>query len=160
MIYLGKYSFRLSNFPQYLQFFLREWGSSTKELEEQGKLVTANEFPEDDLRSFIRNVCIWGNYAGIAGRVLKQNDINIIRSSFISAWKLLDSNNPDIERAMLEINRIKNLGTPSFSSKHLRFLHPQLCPVLDSIICHRLGIYSFNGNLYVPESKSSKYIIS
>jgi hypothetical protein len=59
----------------------------------------------------------------------------------------LESDAPDISSALQEVNRIRGLGTPSFASKHLRFLRPDLCPILDSIVSARLS-YPFNRHGY------------
>jgi hypothetical protein len=149
MIRVGNISLRLSDFPYFLKCFLDNWGSEdTKEREIQGNQLIAVDFMEQHLKNFIREVCRWGNYAGIAGRIINQNDIGKIRSCFIGAWKALNSDNPDVKGAIIRINAIKNLGTPSFASKHLRFLRPQVCPVLDSIIWQGIEKYSFNPKGY------------
>jgi hypothetical protein len=112
----------------------------TKELEQEASQLSANGFAEKQLASFIWDVCRWGGYPGIAGRVLKQNALPEIRSRFINAVKALDSDNPDILGALNEINQIQQLGQLSFASKHLRFLRPEVCPVLDDrIISKKLG---------------------
>jgi hypothetical protein len=54
--------------------------------------------------------------------------------------------------ALHEINRIKHLGRSSFASKHLRFLRPDVCPILDSIISGMLN-YEFNARGYGQLSK-------
>ena len=76
MIKLGNISLRLSDFPYYLNKFLnyRNWGPDTKKREIQGRQLIAVDFAEQYLIDFIREVCRWGNYAGIGGRILKQNE--------------------------------------------------------------------------------------
>jgi hypothetical protein len=106
----------------------------TKELEKEGKLLKDADFPDAQLTEFIKEVCTWGGYAGIAGRVLNQNDLSFIQQKFIRARKLLAAINPKVGMALFEINQIKGLGTPSFASKHLRFLFPNVCPVFDSFM--------------------------
>lgn len=153
IIRLGKISLRLSDFPNFLNSWLVKWGAEeTEYLEMQGIHLTAFDFPEEDLKNFIKKVCRWGNYAGIGGRVLNQNDIGMIRENFISACKALNSKHPDIRKAISKINQIKNLGTPSFASKHLRMLQPQICPVLDSIIYKGIAKYPFDPEGYAQFS--------
>ena len=110
----------------------------TRELEHEASRLCATGFAEEQLASFIRKVCKWGNYPGIAGRVLKHNDLSTIRGRFISAINALNSDIPDVQGALREINQIWGLGRPSFASKHLRFLRPDVCPVLDRTISKHL----------------------
>ena len=53
----------------------------------------------------------------------------------------MTSATPDVDVALQAINQIKQLSTPSFASKQLRFLYPHVCPVLDQVVAG-LG-YSF-----------------
>lgn len=70
-----------------------------------------------------------------------------IRKHFCLAMTKLESDAPDISGALQEVNFIRGLGTPSFASKHLRFLRPDICPILDSIVSKRLS-YQFDGHGY------------
>lgn len=120
----------------------------TRELEDKAsRLCAVNFADEEQLAEFIRKVCKWGSYAGIAGRVLNEenNPPPTISRQFITATKALNSKEPDIQGAWYALNHIKHLG-PSFVSKHLRFLRPDVCPVLDGIIS-QLG-YAMNSNGY------------
>jgi len=54
---------------------------------------------------------------------------------------------PLLGRALEELNGLDGLGTPSFASKHLRFLRPLTCPVLDAILRDCLP-YRFNPTGY------------
>jgi hypothetical protein len=105
------------------------------------------DFPEQQLKHFVRRVCTWGGYAGIGVRVLNQNPFTKIRAHFRNAVTYLKVDTPDVENALREINHIRGLGTPSFASKHLRFLKPEVCPVLDRIVSSRLR-YSFSPSGY------------
>jgi hypothetical protein len=49
--------------------------------------------------------------------------------------------------AMRSINRIRSLGQPSYASKHLRFVAPERCGVLDSLIATRLE-YDYDADGY------------
>lgn len=162
MIKLGNISLRLSDFPYYLSKFLNyeNWGLNTKKREIQGKQLIAADFAKQHLIEFIRNVCKWGNYAGIGGRILKQNDFGFIRASFIEAWRSLNLREPDVLEALIRINRIKHLGTPSFASKHLRFLNPKVCPVLDKKIWRGVNIYPFSPQGYNQFSGDCRHVAS
>jgi hypothetical protein len=131
----------------------------TPEIELKGAELISADFAEQQLESFIRSVCRWGGYAGIGGRVLKNNSLAEISGGFRSAVAKLESGAPDISGALQEINLIWGLGTPSFASKHLRFLRPDLCPVLDSIISKRLD-YSFDKHGYQAFSSDCAKIVA
>lgn len=111
----------------------------TLELERMGSELVKKSFTDiDEVENFIREVCKWGGYPGIAGRVMKNNKYDYLKSQFLRAYEKIECDKPEL--ALLEINNIKNLGTPSFASKHLRFLSPEKCPILDSIIQKNIGI--------------------
>jgi hypothetical protein len=114
----------------------------TPDLETDGARLRSADFAEQQLESFVRRVCKWGGYPGIGGRIINQNPTANISRCFRSAMAKLESQVPDIGGALHEVNRIRGLGTPSFASKHLRFLRPDICPILDSIVSDRLN-YSF-----------------
>ena len=100
-----------------------------------------SEFRPTDVESFIREVCKWGNYAGIAGRILAKNDINLICEIFAAASVRASNGTDFVDGALELVNRINGLGKPSFASKHLRFLWPEFCPVFDSILEDALKFY-------------------
>ncbi len=120
---------------------------NTPNLESEGSQLRSLNFAEHELELFIRHVCKWGGYPGIAGRIVKQNSMVMARERFRSAMMKLEANVTDVGGALREVNYIRGLGTPSFASKHLRFLHPELCPILDGIIANRLN-YPFNVHGY------------
>lgn len=95
----------------------------------------------------MRAVCEWGGYAGVGGRVLRHNTIPHIREAFSEALSRLRSSEPDCKTALSVMNRVHGLGTPSFASKHLRFLRPTVCPVYDAILKVALP-YSFDAKGY------------
>jgi hypothetical protein len=117
-----------------------------RQLEIFGQELLVYDFPVDKLEQFIRQVCSWGGYSGIAGRIFNHNSPIDIRQRFIEAAHILSQEPTDTKAALREINTIKGLGTPSFSSKHLRFLFPETCPILDSVN-KSLG-YTFNTEGY------------
>jgi hypothetical protein len=114
---------------------------ATPALEGEGAKIMATDFPEKQLPTFVCNVCNWGGYPGIAARVLNQNSLATIRARFRDAAASLGNENPRLQAALLAINSIRQLGSPSFASKHLRFIRPDICPVLDSINSDRLGYH-------------------
>lgn len=132
---------QLADFPKLVERHLRRY-SDTPALEIGGSQLRSVDFAEQQLALFIRRVCTWGGYPGIGGRIIKQNSMVKIRGCFRAAMARLELDAPDISGALNEINHICSLGTPSFASKHLRFLRPDICPILDRIVSDRLN-YSF-----------------
>ncbi len=104
-------------------------------------------FQDGKVKTFIKSVCSWGNYIGLAGRILNNNSTEKIRQALTNAMERLAMTPPDLAGALTSINRIHGLGKPSFASKHLRFLNPKFCPVYDSILNNSLP-YSFNPEGY------------
>lgn len=81
-------------------------------------------------------------YPGIAGRVLANNDTGELVARFRQAHLELAAKRLGHENAgaaLREVNRVRGLGTPSFASKHLRFLTPRHCPILDRLIASTCG---------------------
>ena len=127
-----------ADFPDLLQAFLDTDDNSkrTQALEASGYALRTNtQMKWDKLESFIKDVCRWGDYAGVYGRVLnpKNNPRSKIELKVRSAISLLNSTPPDLIGALESMTEIKHLGV-SFASKHLRCLFPEYCPVLDSIL--------------------------
>lgn len=119
----------------------------TPDLEIEGSRLKSADFAEQQLEPFIRHVCTWGGYPGIGGRIIKDNSMTDISKYFSSAMAKLESDVPDISGALLEINFICGLGKPPFASKHLRFLRPDICPILDKKVRYGLS-YPFNEHGY------------
>lgn len=103
---------------------------------------------KEDVEKFVRDVCRWGGYAGIGGRIINQNSPHSIRDSFCTACEYLNADPPSVYWAMRSMNDLKQLQQISFASKHLRFLRPDLCPVLDSVLSEWLD-YPMNWGGYV-----------
>lgn len=127
----------LRSFPQLLRDHLKE-NPSTPSIEGLGRKLAGLDFPHERTAEFVREVCTWGGYAGIAGRVLKDNAIEAICDAFRKAAANLTRG--AVFRALNDVNAISGLGTPSFASKHLRFLRPDICAVFDSILRDSLGV--------------------
>lgn len=124
--------------------------ANTAQLEMDAEVLLGGQVDTAVLASFIPDVCRWGGYPGIAGRILKDNRSEHLRECFAAAIAAVgaDGSPADSARAaLLALNRIKGLGTPSFASKHLRFLDPLACPVLDDLI-HRQCGYAFGPSGY------------
>ena len=120
---------------------------NTRNIEVSAITLIQSGFPDDLIQNFVRSVCRWGNYEGLAGRILRRNSLNEIRNAFIEAIERLSIIPIDFSGALASINRLDGLGTPSFASKHLRFLNPKNCPVYDSILDESLP-YSFDPQGY------------
>ena len=136
----------LATFPNLVEQHLHRC-PTTRCLEQEAAVLKGADFPEGELERFIRSVCKWGNYAGIAGRIINQNPIETIRQHFRAAVHILEVSPLDAQGALQEINQIRQLGRPSFASKHLRFLRPDVCPVLDRILSGELN-YQLNPKGY------------
>jgi hypothetical protein len=106
-------------------------------------------FPDEPVKTFIKAVCTWGGYPGIAGRILNHNYNSLIkiREAFGDALRRLSATPIDLAGALASVNHLYGLGAPSFASKHLRFLDPKHCPVFDSILRKSL-LYSFDSQGY------------
>jgi hypothetical protein len=130
----------------------------TKQLEVEAATLQRDGYLERPLAQFIIHVCDWGGCYGdiIKHDVLdknKKDPIHEIRDHFIKAGNALAQTPPDVSQALREITQINGRG-PSFGSKHLRFLCPHLCPVLDSILSANLR-YPLNESGYTQFSDDS-----
>ncbi len=135
----------LSSFPKLLQDHLTKY-PTTPDIEKCGMDLAAKNFPENDTKEFLEKVCYWGGYSGVGGRVLKQNSIKDICTGLREATSILAAGQ-SVADALTRVNKLRGLGTPSFASKHLRFLRPDLCGVFDSILDEVLP-YSFDATGY------------
>lgn len=145
-VVVGHGSLPYREFPGLLQAHL-DVVADTDVLERSGHRLLSTGFPEVELVEFIRAVCRWGGWAGIAGRVRRDNTTDQIRAAFTRAGQELGRRSPDLALAMGAINRIKGLGKPSYASKQLRFLCPERCPILDNMFAKDLG-YTYDVDGY------------
>jgi hypothetical protein len=122
----------LSAFPGLVEEHPRHY-NATPPVEALGQELLRSDMSPALLPPFIREVCRWGGYSGVAGRVLKQNTLPDIEAAFGHAISLLQRAAPDHAGALTAINALNGLGRPSFASKLLRFLFPETCPILDSV---------------------------
>jgi len=148
LITLNGQEIQAEAFPSLLERHLNTVGG-TLALESQAARLRAAAFGnEQDVQQFVREVCRWGGYAGIGGRIVYQNPPRSICDAFQTACQYLDDCPAAICEAMRAVNALKQLQRISFASKHLRFLRPDLCPVLDSLLSAWLA-YPLNGDGYV-----------
>jgi hypothetical protein len=134
-LHITRLSIPLADFPTLLASHVSKY-KTTSAMEVLGRRIKRNKFPLADVEFFVKEVCRWGNYAGVSGKMLKHNSLADIQARLVNSSFELDANNP--EGAISEITAIKCLGV-SFGSKHLKFLNPAKAVVLDSIISERLG---------------------
>ena len=126
-----------ADFPHMLKAHLDK-NKNTQAIELSGyALRTCNTMRWADIEVFVKKVCAWGGYSGISGRVLKRNSSAEIAKNVNAAISKLSSSPPDLVGALKAMMEIKGLGL-SFASKHMRFLFPEYCPVLDSVLSNRL----------------------
>jgi hypothetical protein len=141
--YSWGFTIRIDELNDLLSDFIRKEPSTTR-IEEQAQRLVKSKFQLAELRNFIKAVCSWGGYSGIAGRVIKNNDGAKLRDAFRSAHSHANAGD-DLAaiRSLLDLNGL----AVSFASKHLKFLAPENAVVLDSIISKRLG-YELTPNGY------------
>lgn len=145
-------SFDLKAFPSMLETHAESF-PKTKALEDHYTFLKHRKFSNfDELSQFVKSVCKWGNYAGVSGKVLKNNAPEKIVSVFEQIHDILYTGEPDLSKALSVINTLYGLGTPSFASKHLRFMAPEICPVYDSILTNALP-YRFDSAGYAAFAK-------
>jgi len=106
----------------------------SKELEQAGANLCALEFPEEQTRQFVRSVCIWGSFAGLGTRIIRENSVVEIQTNFRNVIRMLDARSPDPYTALMEICYLRGLGKPVFASRYLRYLRPDLCHVWGCIV--------------------------
>ena len=128
----------------------------TLALEVEARRLMTTNFSRQQLSDFIRAVCAWGGYPGTAKRVLEQNAWPNIHRQFQSAIAALALAPPDLQSAVKTLQRIRHLGL-SFSSKHLRLLRPDVCPVLDSTLSEKLG-YALDSSGYLRFSNDCQKV--
>ncbi|MGH0364214.1 hypothetical protein NKZ04_18340 [Sinorhizobium meliloti] len=98
------------------------------------RLIAAN-FPPAEATAFIEGVCEWGGGERNLSRILDAGDATIAQA-LKSANEAIDAD--DVVRAIWELQHLPHLGL-SFASKVARFLAPDKCVILDSVIRSRIG---------------------
>jgi hypothetical protein len=109
---------------------------TTDQLEQHAVRYVAGRYQPDETADFVKAVCWWGNYAGVAGKVLRRNTSTTIADALRRGRDHVVAGRP--AQAIASVIALEGLGV-SFGSKHLRFLAPAHAVVLDSIISERLG---------------------
>lgn len=127
----------LDDFPKWIKIH-QENLSKTEVLEQAGSnLVTAWDGKSWPLLfEFIKGVLVWGKVTRGWNRVFYGNYSNTVCRRFSYAIDAL--NQEDIASALNRLDKISGFGL-SIASKHLRFLNPDLCPVLDDVLRKHLG---------------------
>ncbi|MEO3475971.1 hypothetical protein AAFN86_29270 [Roseomonas sp. CAU 1739] len=128
-------SLSLNSFPALLAEH-RLSDPTTAAVEQRGQTYVAGGYQPADTREFVRAVCRWGNYDGVAGNVLKHNTVSSIAAAFREGHDHVVAGRA--AAAIVSVTGLKGLRI-SFGSKHLKFLAPDHAVVLDSIISERLG---------------------
>lgn len=136
----------LDRFPDLINEHVRRYPDTVR-VEDIGKDLVTNRLKPEAVKTFVVEVCGWGGYAGIGGRVLKNNALNVIVTSLQAALDYLAEPQPKFSLALACVNRLYGLGSPSFASKHLRFLRPDICPVYDAVLRDTLP-YPFDPDGY------------
>ncbi len=139
-------SIPLDRFPPLIAEHLRRY-PDTARVEKIGRDLVSNGLTSEDVKVFVAELCGWGGYAGIGGRVLKNNGVQAIVTSFQEALNHLNEQPPKFSLALACVNRLHGLGSTSFASKHLRFLRPDICPVYDAVLREALP-YPFDPDGY------------
>jgi len=120
----------LADFPRLLIDFLKK-NPQTPAIETLAAQLAQSNFPPQDMDDFVTRVCEWGGGQGtrILSRVLRLNSDVEISEALINASSSLAQRN--FADALTHVRNLEYLDV-SFASKHLRFLRPDICPVLDS----------------------------
>lgn len=136
MALLGKYELANERFPDCINRHRLEF-PDVGVLESAATQLAQSAFPQPAALRFLRQVCRWGGYYGIAERVRMNNQPEAIRQAFIGARNQLADGN--VVCALGHVNALHGLGRLSFASKFLRFLAPAKAPILDRIISTETG---------------------
>jgi hypothetical protein len=136
-------SVSFADFPRWHAYHLQQV-PGTQQLEHDGASLLTAGFLFPQLETFIRAVCRWGGYAGIAGRILNRNTAHEIATRFKGTILGRDCAQPAAS-ALVSLNHLSGLGTPSFASKHLRFIPPRHLPSSRPLAIQkpRLSLHSF-----------------
>jgi len=100
----------IQDFPQRLVEFFQTLpsGPLTRPTEELGKQIVAHDFPREEMRKFITAVCKWGNYPGIAARIIQKNDPDALAALFRQAHQ--DARDTKVVEALTALQRVNGLG--------------------------------------------------
>lgn len=107
----------------------------TEVVEQCARRLTAANFPPAEATAFIEGVCEWGGGERNLGRILDAGDAAVAQTLEL-AIDAIEAG--DAVRAVGELRHLPHLGL-SFASKVARFLAPDKCVILDSVIRTRIG---------------------
>ena len=107
----------------------------TEVVEQCARRLIAANFPPAEATAFIEGVCEWGGGERNLSRILDAGDATIAQTLKL-ANEAIDAG--DAVRAVGQLRHLPHLGL-SFASKVARFLAPDRCVVLDSVIRTRIG---------------------
>ncbi len=136
---IGGEDVQFARFPAYVHSHVARV-PGTAHIEAMATNLSAAGFRESDAADFIRAVCKWGGYAGIAGRVFRDNPLTDLAASLRRAATDASEGLP-VKTAIRPLVSISGFGV-SFASKHLRFLAPRSCAILDSRMAAATGFPS------------------
>lgn len=105
------------------------------DIEQVGKKLKADDFPENASANFVERVHNWSRMRRNAKRVQKAGSCEIA-SKLRAASQHIDEG--DEPKAIQTLCQIPHLGI-TYASKIARFLDPEKCVILDSIVRERLG---------------------
>ncbi|MBB5577678.1 hypothetical protein [Rhizobium paranaense] len=125
--------------PKLLERHRDRYKGSDKVEQRATKLIAGN-FPAADSLAFIEAVCKLGRGQRNFSRIEVAGGARIAQS-LASATKAIEGG--DVTLAIGELSRLPHLGF-SFASKVARFLAPDKCVVLDSVIRSRIGYLDSN----------------
>ena len=82
----------LAEFPELLTRFQQNVPSrpnrpTTADIERRAAQLAQGDFQDQDLQQFIRTVCRWGGFAGIGGRIIKNNQPDKLATFFRAAYQ-------------------------------------------------------------------------
>jgi len=137
----------LQDFSHFVKLHL-ELVPNTRKLEIEAEKLVAENFPQPQLEAFVRSVFEWGGYHQYSTANLDKVLEKLNSRPFLDAMNALNSPFPGIEGAIFRITRLPGLGI-SYGSKHLRFLRPDICPVLDSVIRCEFGYSEDSSGYYL-----------
>jgi len=109
----------LTEFPELLLRFQRNVpgrpnAPTTVDIEKQGELLAQHDFSDRELEEFIRKVCSWGGYPGVAQRIINKNPSELLTSSFRAAHAAAHGGR--VVAALEDLLQVNQLAV-SFASK-------------------------------------------
>lgn len=129
---------RLDLAPGEVPFLLKRHRTEyegSESVEGKARKLKAADFSAEEARGFVNSVFLWSKNTRNLSRV-QQASNSQFETAFENASQLID--NGDVPKAIDTLCKIPHLGV-SYASKIGRFLDPEKCVILDSVIRGRLG---------------------